>query len=107
MQDGLVGVATALSPARARPFQVFTPSFFCRIRANTISESTMGDEVLRGRIAEKAYGLYEKRGCCHGYDMDDWLEAERLVLSEIKSQAQSKTKNPRSRGYKPKKEQGG
>jgi excisionase family DNA binding protein len=24
----LVGVATALSPARVRPFQVFTPSFF-------------------------------------------------------------------------------
>jgi hypothetical protein len=29
---------------------------------DTISDSTMDDEVLRQRIAEKAYELYEKRG---------------------------------------------
>jgi hypothetical protein len=34
LQGGWVGVATALSPAMVRPFQVFTPSFFCRIRVN-------------------------------------------------------------------------
>src|SRR5262249_6915087 len=28
LQGGLVGVATALSPATCRPFQVFSPSFF-------------------------------------------------------------------------------
>ena len=28
MQGGWVGVATALSPATGRPFQVFSPSFF-------------------------------------------------------------------------------
>jgi hypothetical protein len=33
-------------------------------------------------IAKKAYELFEKRGGSHGYDREDWLEAERLVLSE-------------------------
>src|SRR5215510_2708702 len=28
LQGGLVGVATTLSPATCRPFQVFSPSFF-------------------------------------------------------------------------------
>jgi hypothetical protein len=28
LQDGWVGVATALSPANGRPFQVFIPLFF-------------------------------------------------------------------------------
>lgn len=66
----------------------------------TVGESTMDDEVLRQRIAEKAYELYEKRGQSHGQDLDDWLEAERLVLSEIESEARSTAKKPRSRGTK-------
>ena len=35
-------------------------------------------------IARRAYELFEKRGCEHGHDVDDWLQAERelrLVLS--------------------------
>jgi len=70
---------------------------------NTTAESTMGDEVLRQRIAEKAYELYEKRGQSHGHDLNDWLEAERLVLGEIKSQTYSKANKPRSRGERSKK----
>jgi hypothetical protein len=50
---------------------------------------------VRQRIAEKAHELYECRGCCHGRDLDDWLEAERLVLSEIASQAHGTARNPR------------
>ena len=70
---------------------------------NTIGEATMSDEALRQRIAEKAYELYEKRGQSHGHDLNDWLEAERLVLSEIRSQAHSKAKQPRSRIQRSKK----
>ena len=70
---------------------------------DTIGDSTMGDEVLRQRIAEKAYELYEKRGQSHGQDRDDWLEAERLVLSEIGSQTYSKAKKPRKRVQRSKK----
>jgi DUF2934 family protein len=49
-----------------------------------VSKANVSDEqVLRQRIAEKAYELYERWGCCHGRDLDDWLEAEQLVLIEI------------------------
>src|SRR5215813_3838275 len=34
LQGGLVGVATALSPATCRPFQVFSPSFFVGLGLN-------------------------------------------------------------------------
>lgn len=29
------------------------------------------------RIRRKAYELYERRGKRHGYDVEDWLQAER------------------------------
>lgn len=35
------------------------------------------------RIAQRAYNLYEQRGCIHGHDFEDWLEAERQILSEL------------------------
>lgn len=34
------------------------------------------------KIAELAYGLWEKRGCPHGDDRQDWLEAEKIVMGQ-------------------------
>lgn len=36
---------------------------------------------LYNEIAGVAHGLHEKRGRKHGHDLQDWLEAERIVLS--------------------------
>jgi len=36
---------------------------------------------LRGVIAHRAYELYQLRGGHHGSEFEDWLEAEREVLS--------------------------
>jgi hypothetical protein len=36
---------------------------------------------LYNEIAEVAYGLHEKRGRKHGHNLQDWLEAERIVLT--------------------------
>ncbi len=41
-------------------------------------------EGTRERIATKAYELFVARGCGHGQALEDWLEAERMVLKEIK-----------------------
>ena len=30
-------------------------------------------------IARVAYELFERRGCVHGHDLEDWVEAERIV----------------------------
>jgi len=35
---------------------------------------------LHDEIAAVAYELFETRGCVHGHDLDDWLDAERIVL---------------------------
>jgi len=40
------------------------------------------DEV-RGRIAKKAYELYEQRGRQAERDLEDWLKAEELVRKEM------------------------
>ena len=42
-------------------------------------------QMLQERIRAKAYELYEERGCIHGHEQEDWFEAERLVMSELRS----------------------
>jgi hypothetical protein len=33
----------------------------------------------REQIAKKAFEIWKSRGCRHGHDVEDWLEAERLL----------------------------
>ena len=76
----------------------------CReIPIKVVGEFSQSDDRLRQRIAEKAHELYQCRGCCHGRELDDWLEAERLVLSEIASQAHGTAQNRRGRAHRSKK----
>ena len=42
------------------------------------------EDELRQRIAALAYGLYLNRGRAAGHDVDDWLEAVRLVIEETR-----------------------
>ena len=37
---------------------------------------------LRRRIEQRAYELYELRGCIDGHDLDDWRAAEAQVMAE-------------------------
>jgi hypothetical protein len=36
-------------------------------------------------IQQRAYGLHLDRGCAHGYDADDWLQAERELNEKHQS----------------------
>jgi len=48
-------------------------------------------EDLQGRITTRAYELYVQRGCREGCSLEDWLDAEREMLSRnIFSQALTK-----------------
>ena len=40
-------------------------------------------DELRRRTAEMAYSLYLRRDRAPGHDLEDWLEAERLVREEL------------------------
>lgn len=35
----------------------------------------------KDEIAKLAYEFFMKRGCSHGHDMEDWIKAEKIVLS--------------------------
>ena len=48
--------------------------------ANPSSQKTPEVEDLQACIAHRAYELYEQEGCCHGHDLDHWLQAEQEVL---------------------------
>ena len=54
------------------------------IRALSPAVPAVDKQALCKQIAEKAYELYQSRGRTHGHDLDDWLEAERMVLAELK-----------------------
>lgn len=40
-------------------------------------------QELRDLISRRAYELFELRGSLHGYDRDDWLQAESEILMEV------------------------
>jgi hypothetical protein len=52
------------------------------IRSDDNGEPFSGPE-FNARVARKAYELFERRGRQEGHDVEDWLEAERLVKEEI------------------------
>lgn len=48
-------------------------------------EQSLFDEIRR-----RAYGLFERRGCANGGDVDDWLAAEREMLSSPQAELTEK-----------------
>ncbi len=47
------------------------------------SNVSIPQDQLTDMIRKKAYELYEKRGKKQGSDMDNWLEAERMIKQKI------------------------
>jgi len=43
---------------------------------------------FRHRVEQKAYELFQRRGSEPGHDVEDWLEAERLVRIEVRGEIQ-------------------
>jgi hypothetical protein len=50
-----------------------------KARATAMDESST--RPTYDDVARRAYELYLQRGCTHGQDWDDWLSAERQLLS--------------------------
>jgi len=51
---------------------------------NSPEETELSDTALLRRLfARRAYQLYEARGCLDGFDLQDWLQAEREVLEQL------------------------
>ena len=47
------------------------------------SRSGFGQDKIQEAIRLKAYELYLQRGCAHGYDVQDWIAAEQIFLSQV------------------------
>jgi hypothetical protein len=45
-------------------------------QADEWTEADFPENDVRSRIARRAYQIYEERGGEHGYDLNDWLQAE-------------------------------
>lgn len=57
--------AVSMSPRKPRTEPIELPDGMCK------------------RIAQKAYELYEQRGMRDGHALEDWLEAEAIVMEAI------------------------
>jgi hypothetical protein len=40
-------------------------------------------EGLWDRISQKAFELWKERGCRAGHDLEDWFDAEAVVMDEV------------------------
>lgn len=61
----------------------------------SVRKVTATEETSHQSIAVRAYDLYIQRGSTHGWDLDDWLQAERELRVEQKDKS-PKLKNTRS-----------
>ena len=39
-------------------------------------------QIIQSTVANRAYQIFEKRGCKHGFDFEDWMSAERELLRD-------------------------
>src|ERR1700745_272375 len=44
------------------------------------SRNDQHQEIILATIAKRAYQLFERRGCAHGFDLDDWITAENELV---------------------------
>jgi DUF2934 family protein len=51
--------------------------------------SALNQAEFNARVARKAFELFERRGGDSGRDVEDWLEAERLVKEEIRQESRA------------------
>jgi mannose-1-phosphate guanylyltransferase len=60
--------------------------------STSTADLILNGEMVRERIAKKAYELWEQRGRLDGHDVEDWLEAAHMVLDECVTQEPSMPK---------------
>ena len=68
--------------ATAAKFTVKKKSSMPPSLATSIQPTELSDS-MRERIARKAYELWQERGYRDGYELEDWLDAEIIVMEKI------------------------
>lgn len=57
------------------------------------------NENIGNEIAKVAYELWEKGGCIPGRDIENWIEAERIVMARYAEMSKSKGKTKEATPY--------
>lgn len=52
-------------------------------KPKTKQQLPSGVVIAQDEVASLAYELYQGRGGEHGHDVEDWLEAERILIQKI------------------------
>ena len=52
---------------------------------STRKRTTAPAQVTHREVARRAYDLFLARGCEHGHDLDDWLQAERELRGTLRA----------------------
>ena len=39
-------------------------------------------QIIQSTVAKRAYEIFEKRACKHGFDLEDWMSAEKELLRD-------------------------
>lgn len=59
-------------------------------KSKTKQQLPSGVVIDRDELARLAHELYERRGGEHGHDVEDWLEAERLLLDQSRERQRAR-----------------
>jgi Protein of unknown function (DUF2934) len=46
------------------------------------SRNEQHQEIILSTIAKRAYELFQRRGSVHGFDLEDWISAEKELLQD-------------------------
>ena len=46
------------------------------------SRKEQHQKIIQSTVAQRAHQLFEQRGCKHGFDLDDWISAEKELLMD-------------------------
>jgi hypothetical protein len=68
---------TSKNPVGSAPQAISRPE----VMDNTVAIAASSTIELESQIRQRAYELYQERGCRPGQENDDWFRAEREVLS--------------------------
>jgi hypothetical protein len=55
--------------------------------AMTLGDVARSTGPTHSEVAARAYELYCERGCSHGHEVDDWLQAERELRQDASAAA--------------------
>ncbi len=82
-KDNLTGKTPRKRAGRLTTQQLATVAPAATAKLQTAPTQTFNRLApLREQIAQRAYELWLARGCAHGNDLGDWLEAERQLSTQ-------------------------